>query len=351
MTLRVPKEHYIESQHMKTETKSPASAVIAVLLAGIFWGVINIFIKRLSAGGLDALQISLIRMTVAVIVFPVAVLIKDPSLFRIRPRDIWIFACTGIISVVLFNVCYFYTMINSQASVAVVLLYTSPIFVMLLSALFFKEKVTFRKILALVLTFVGCVLVAGLAGGNYSVPPLIFLTGIASGLFYALYSIFGNIALRKYDTMTVTVWTFLFAFVGSIPFGQIGETISAFQADPTLILWGIGIGIVSTVLPYFFYTWGLQRMETSKAAILVAIEPLVGCVIGMTVFGEPHNGLKISGIVLILAAIVILNIRFRAERNSIAAGDDLSVEGEAERNRAAVAGGAAEEKSAGTDVR
>lgn len=285
--------------------------VISVLLAGVLWGVINIFIKNMSGYGLDALQISAIRMTVAVIVFTCVMLIKDRSKFRIRIKDIWIFACTGIISIVLFNTCYFYTMINSQASVAVVLLYTSPVFVMLLSALFFKEKITLQKVIALILTLAGCVLVAGIAGGTSALPPLVLLTGVASGLFYALYSIFGMIGLKKYDTSTVTFWTFLFAFAAALPLGKVDKTIALFRAEPVLILWGAGIGIVSTVLPYYFYTWGLARMETSKAAILVAIEPLVGCVTGMTIFGEPHDILKILGIVLILASIVLLNIRLR----------------------------------------
>lgn len=291
------------------KTLNSIKPMLSVLLAGILWGVINIFIKNLSVYGLDALQISAIRMTVAVLVFTPIMLIRYRSKMRIQLKDIWIFACTGIVSIVLFNTCYFYTMINSQASVAVVLLYTSPIFVMLLSALIFKEKITLQKILALILTFIGCVLVAGLIGGTYTIPPLVILTGIASGLFYALYSIFGNIGLKKYDTMTVTFWTFLFAFAAALPLGKVKQTVEAFQAHPVLILWGIGIGIISTVLPYFLYTWGLGHMETSKAAILVAIEPMVGCIIGMTVYGEPHNLLKILGILLILASIIILNIR------------------------------------------
>ena len=292
----------------KSRQNTLPAAVFAVLLAGIFWGVINIFIKKLSAHGLDALQISAIRMTVAFVVFSLFVLIKDKSKFRIRLKDIWIFIGTGVVSVVLFNTFYFYTMINSQASVAVVLLYTSPVFVMLLSALFFKEKITLQKIIALILTFAGCVLVAGILGGSYTITPLVLLTGIASGLFYALYSIFGNVGLKKYDTMTVTVWTFIFGFLASLPIGKVAKTVQVMKSDPELILWGIGIGVISTVLPYFFYTWGLKRMDPSKAAILVAVEPLVGCVIGMSVFHEPHNALKIIGIILILAAIIFLNI-------------------------------------------
>ncbi len=291
-------------------TANSSKAVVSVLLAGILWGVINIFVKTLSAHGLDALQISAIRMVVAAVIFPLVVLIKDPSKMKIRLKDFWIFVGTGIISIVLFNTCYFYTMINSQASVAVVLLYTSPVFVMLLSALIFKEKITLQKIIALILTVAGCVLVAGVIGGTYTITPFVILTGIASGLFYALYSIFGNFGLRRYDPSTVTAWTFLFAVVVAVPLGKVGKTVAVLRQEPVLILYAVGIGVVSTILPYFFYTWGLNRMDPSKAAIIVAVEPLVGAVIGMTVFHEPHNILKLIGISLIIAAIVLLNLKW-----------------------------------------
>ena len=285
--------------------------VLAVIAAGILWGIINIFVKRLSLAGIEPLQISFIRMLIAAVCFSLFVLIKDRSKFKIQWKDLWMFACTGIVSIVLFNTFYFYTTIHSQASIAVVLLYTSPVFVMILSAIFFKEKITLQKIIALVLTICGCVLVAGVIGGNLAIMPDVLLTGIASGLFYALYSIFGEIALRKYDTMTVTVWTFLFGLLGSIPLGKPIETLSSLGNEPILILYAFGIGILSTVLPYFLYTWGLGKMETSKAAILVAVEPLVGCVIGMTLFHEPHNFQKIAGILLILASIIVLNLQIK----------------------------------------
>lgn len=284
--------------------------------AGVLWGIINIFVKQLSAAGIDPLQISLIRMLIAAACFSLFVLIKDKSKFRIHFKDIWMFVCTGIVSIVLFNTCYFYTTIHSQASIAVVLLYTSPVFVMIFSAFFFKEKITPRKIIALILTVCGCALVAGLIGGSVSISFIVLLTGIASGLFYALYSIFGEIALRKYDTMTVTVWTFLLGLLGSLPMGKPGVTIRILAREPILIISAFGIGILSTVLPYFLYTWGLAHMEPSKAAILVAVEPLVGCVIGMTLFHEPHNFMKILGIILILVSIVILNVNFKPRQQS-----------------------------------
>lgn len=283
-------------------------AVFSVILAGTLWGIIAIFINKLSAGGMDAMNISFIRMSVSAAVFTLFVLITDRSKLKIKIRDLWIFACTGIVSVVMFNCCYFYTLINSQASVAVVLLYTSPVFIMLLSALFFKEKITPVKIFALILTLFGCVFTAELIGSGASVTPLIMLTGIGSGLFYGLYTIFGRIALKKYDTVTVTVYTFIFGLIGSLFVGKPLETIGKISSEPKILIWCLGIGIICTVLPYFFYTSGLQKLENGKAAILVAVEPLVGAVLGMTVYHESRGILKIIGILCILGAIVLLNL-------------------------------------------
>lgn len=285
--------------------------VLAVIAAGILWGIISVFIKALSAAGLDALQITCIRMIVAAPVFTAVIALKDKEKLKIRLRDIWMFIGTGIISIVLFNILYFYTMISSQASVAVVLLYTSPVFIMILSALFFREKITAVKLSAVIMTVVGCALVSGFVGGSYTITPLILLTGLGSGLFYGLYTIFGRAALSKYDTMTVTTYTFIMGLIGSLPIGRPLDIAEKISADPALILWCLGIGIFCTVLPYFLYTWGLKEMESAKAAVLVAVEPLVGTAIGMLFYNENADIPKIVGIAVILAAIIILNLPSR----------------------------------------
>ena len=165
---------------------------LSILAAGILWGCISLFINPLCDMGFSVVQISVIRQFISALLFGILILITDPSRFRIRLKDIWIFICSGVVSVSLFGACYFYTIEQSQASVAVVLLYTSPIFVMIISAIAFKEKVTVQKLAALVLTFAGCVFCSGLIGNSYTVRASVLLTGLASGLFYALYTIFCN---------------------------------------------------------------------------------------------------------------------------------------------------------------
>ena len=280
---------------------------IAVLAAGVCWGIISLFVRALSAAGLAPLQIAFLRLALSALVFFPFLALRDPSKLRIRLRDIWMFAGTGIVSLVCFYALYFYATIHSQASVAVVLLYTSPAFVLILSALLFKEKITRVKLLCLGMTVLGCAMVSGVFGASYRLTVRVLLAGLGSGFFYALYTIFARVALRRYDSMTVTAYTFLLGALGSLPLGQPGPAVGILAAKPALLLPLLGIAVISTVLPYFLYTWGLQRMDSGRAAILAAVEPLVGAVLGMTAYGEPHDVPKLAGILLILAAILLLN--------------------------------------------
>lgn len=100
-----------------------------------------------------------VRSTVAAILYFFWLLFTDRAAVRVRLQDLWYFVGTGIFSVLFFNWCYFNAISLSALSVAAVLLYTSPVFVRLLSALCFQEPITPRKIGALLLTFCGCVLV------------------------------------------------------------------------------------------------------------------------------------------------------------------------------------------------
>ena len=281
--------------------------VFSILLSGILWGVISLFIRKLSAAGLSARQICFVRLMFAAPLFLLASLLFSPTHLRIRLRDVWIFLGTGVVSVVLFNTFYFYTIIHSEASVAVVLLYTSPIFVMILSAILFRERVSTEKILALAMTFIGCLLVSGVVSEGASIRPLVALVGVMSGLFYALYTIFGTFGLKQYDPFTVTAYTFLFAFLAAMPISDVQGAFSLLSATPSLWWWCAGISVLCTVLPYFFYTWGLKRVEPSRASILVAVEPLVACLLGIFFYGEGHDFPKVLGIVYVLGAIVLMN--------------------------------------------
>ncbi|MBQ7646534.1 MAG: EamA family transporter, partial [Clostridia bacterium] len=184
--------------------------------------------------------------------------------------------------------------------------YTSPAFILILSAILFKERITLRKLTALVLTLAGCIFVSGVVGTAHSIGAFVIFTGVCSGLFYSLYTIFSRYALKKYSTETTMVYSFAFALISSAFIGKPVDSLKFVIDDPILILYALGIGLICTAMPCFLYTWGLRRVESGKAAVLSAVEPLVGAMIGMTVYGESRDLFKICGIMLIIAAIIIL---------------------------------------------
>ena len=100
------------------------------------------------------------------------------------------------------------------------------------------------------------------------------------------------------------VYTFAFAGVGSLIF--LRRPQMALLADGKLVLIALGLAVVCTVLPYLFYTAGLARMDSGKAAILASVEPVVAALVGIVVFHEPLSPATGLGVVSILAAVLLL---------------------------------------------
>lgn len=283
-------------------------APLYIIIAGALWGSMGLFVRRLGDNGCNSAEIAMLRSLVTAVILFLFLLIKDRNLLRIRLRDIWCFIGTGVFSIVFFNMCYFTTIELTSLSVAAVLLYTAPAFVIVLSAILFNEQITKKKVIALALTFVGCVCVSGLIRGGASMTPKGFFIGIGAGIGYALYSIFSRFALEKgYSSMTISFYTFLFAVIGTIPFVSVQNVLDVVTRTPSLTAFIVVFGIVTTVLPYLLYTRGLLGVENGQASILASVEPVVATILGTVVFHEILHADEICGILLILGAILISN--------------------------------------------
>ena len=279
---------------------------LLIILAGTCWGVISIFINYLSAAGLGEMQISILRQFFAVLVFALIILIRDRSKFRIPARDLGLLMLVGLVNGVMFNFLYFYTIVHSRASIAVVLLYTSPVFVIILARIFFKEKITRNKFIALLLTVVGCVFVTGVLGEGYTPPAAAILTGVLTGLAYALNNILTSAAVKKNDPLTVTMYTLLFSFLFLIPFSGLNSLTGLCLTNPMILVVAFLMCLVTAVFAQYFFSVGLGLIESGKAAIYGATEPIVGSLVGIFIFHEESNLMKITGIIMVIAAILII---------------------------------------------
>ncbi|EIJ78615.1 hypothetical protein PB1_13694 [Bacillus methanolicus PB1] len=296
---------------------------LCIACGAALWGLIAFFVRGLSSFGFTAMEIVAIRVTAAAILLLVIGLIKFSSQIKISMKDLPMFFGTGILSIVFFNWCYFTAIDYMPISLAVILLYTSTAFVAVLSFIFLKESLKVKKITAVIGTMTGCVLIAGLTGeSQQTISIWALLIGLGSGLGYALYSIFGKFALRKYSPFTVTLYTFVVADIVLFPIVRLWEK-SERLLDFNVLVYATGLGFIPTVLAYILYTWGLERTESSKAAVIATVEPIVATILGVVFYHEELTWLQIGGSLLILASVIVVNLP-AGNGNLITAGKDGS---------------------------
>lgn len=285
-----------------------------VIIAGVCWGIIGVFTRRMSSAGFDSIQVTFLRNLVAALELFIVVIIKDKSSLKISFRDIWMFLGTGICSIAFFNVCYFKAIELTGLSIAAVLLYTAPAMVVVMSCIFFREKMNVRKIIALFLAFGGCIFTTGIIGKESNVTWLGLLIGLGSGFGYALYSIFGTVATKKYNSYTISLYTFVFAAASLLPLCRLNDVAAIVVTHKDIIIPSVCLSTVSTIIPFVCYTKGLKEMEAGKASIMAFIEPLVATLCGIAVFHEKIALTSVIGIAMIFISVVILNVKVTGEQ-------------------------------------
>ena len=296
------------------DRKSQLASYAFVLLAATCWGTTGMANRFITPSGLDQFQLLFIRVGLAALSMALFLLVRDRSAFRIKLRDLWVFFGTGICSLMFFGINYFFAMQETTLSVAVVLLYTAPVFVVILSAILFKESIDRPKILALFLIILGALCTTGLirGGGSLSLRGLVF--GVFSGLGYALYSIFSRFAInRDYRSFTITFYTVLFATIGTAFFVDFPSLSRLAFVSGRGVFWELYLGIVTCTLPYIFYTKGLEGLENGPASIAASWEMVMATLCSVLIFHEAFGWLSLLGIILVLGGIVIMNVGTRSK--------------------------------------
>lgn len=282
--------------------------MLLISSSAALWGIIAIFVRKLTGFGFSSMEIVTLRVVTAAILLGIIGMIQYRDQLKIALKDLPMFIGTGICSIVLFNWCYFSAISQMNLSIAVILLYTAPAFVTVLSYFFLKEKMNSIKLISVGGTILGCVLIAGVnAKAAVSISGGGLLTGLGAGFGYALYSIFGKFALKKYTPFTVTFYTFIVAAITLLPLTGLWNKGQVLISGD-VVFYGIGLGLFPTVLAYLFYTKGLENVETSKAAIIATVEPIVATVLSVFLYDENFGVIQGLGSAIILLSVLLINL-------------------------------------------
>ncbi len=281
-------------------------AFFYIVFAGLLWGSSGIFVHFLEPLGFTSMQMTLGRELSAAIVMAAYIFFVDKKLFRTTFRELVLYAMSGV-SMFLAAALYYRAMQITSVSTAVVLMYTSPIFIMICSFAFFGEKFTTIKTIAVVAMLCGCGLVSGIVSG-FNVNLVGFLFGIGSGIAYSIYNIVTKIEMiKRCNPKTATVYCLMFAALSALIVSKPWQAAEIIAARPSGGLLLAACGIFTCVVPYFVYTLALRDIPAGTASSLGIIEPMSATLYSVLFLGERLNIYSICGIVLILGAVLALS--------------------------------------------
>lgn len=285
---------------------------ILPILSGIFWGGGGIFIRRLMELNINSFTVVSSRVIVASIIFFICVFLYDRSLIKIKLKDLWIFVSAGILGILGLNICYNEAVKQLSLSLSAVLLSLSPIFVLIFANIFFKEKITVKKIICMILALLGCFFASGILETNETMKWTYFgiFIGFMGAFFYGLYSIFSKLAIIKnYNTLTVTLYALISIAVITLPFTDWKALSNVVVENGSgMLVFMLFHSLCTSVFPYAFFTIALGHMDAGKASILASGEPIAAMFFGIFFYHEIPTVLSVIGVLLTLTALTLLSL-------------------------------------------
>lgn len=283
--------------------KKGVNSYVFIAMAGILWSTLGLFGNMLMERGLSSEQVAFTRLFIGFIVLSLYSLIRRPEVLKINLKCLLYCGAIGIICQGLFNKCYFKAVEVTGVSIAVVLLYTSPLFLAVFSKIVYKEKMTRAKIISLILCCIGAIMavtggVLDLKGINtYGI-----IMGIMAAITYALMPIISKNALKEFSSETILIYGFLFGAIFMIPSAKPVEMIG-FVTDMNVLPYMILLGVFPAAMAYIFYAEGIARgCELSIVGVVASVELIAASIIGWTVVGEVFTIGKAIGVAIMFVS-------------------------------------------------
>ncbi len=306
------------------QTHPSQSGFLIALVSAVILSFTGILIRIISVDHhLPALILAFWRdVFVTLCLFPVFILVK-PKLLRPGRKNLLYLMLYGAI-LAFFNIFWTLSVTLTGAAVATVLVYASGGFTALLGWLFLKESLGWQKILAVVLSLSGCLLVSGAihrAQWETNLPGI--FTGLLSGLLYAIYSLMGRKASQKHlDPWTTLFYTFGFAALLLLTVNLLPiDILQATANNPSeifmlgrddrgwLLLFALGAG--PTLLGFGLYNVSLSLLAASTANLILTLEPVFTVTTAYFLLGERLTLIEGIGAALIMIAVLLLRTKLK----------------------------------------
>lgn len=275
------------------------------MVSAACFGTLGVLAQLAYREGAAPLPLLAWRFFLVTLLMAVYQLIRNASAMKASLADMGVYAALSLTGYGAASVCYFFALRFASASVVAVLLYTYPAIVAVMSALFFGERLTRRRILAIALTFAGCALVVGLLSSDVQAAPAGIALGLGAALGYSVFNVLSYRWMGSKPRIVLMTYTFGISAVALAVITVVtGGSLAVSAWSPTL--WGL-LGLI-VLLPTFIavllYLNGIRRLGAAQAAIVSTTEPLFTIALAAVVLHERLTVMQMIGAALVIAGVV-----------------------------------------------
>jgi len=276
----------------------PARAGLSfVLLAAVLWGFLGLFSAALLDRGLDSTEIAFWRATFGGAAFGAHALFAG-AWVRV-PQRAWL----GVLAFAWLGVTLFYlALVNAidagGISLAFILLYTAPAWVIVLAGPVLGETVRPAQWWLVAAAMVGTALVSLSQGSGINPSAVAIVWGLLAGAGYASYYLLGRRLSERQPVVQ------LYALVMLIGAASLAPFVTWSAKDPAAWVLLAGVALVCTYVAYLAYAFGLARSTSSSAVVVATVEPVVAAALAWWVYGEFLGPVGLTGAVVVLASAV-----------------------------------------------
>ena len=300
----------------------PGVGYFYIGLAAVFWGISAslgraAFTGRLLPGSgirdVSPIVLSQARTSFSFVAVGLALLMQRGWRTLLLPRrDLVRLVVLGVGGVAASNYFYYLAIQRTNVATAIIVQYTAPVWVLLYMIARRAERLSFAKMLSVFLAILGIALVIGLFGqGRLQLDPLGVIAALLAAFSFSFYNIGGHALLAKYDRWIVLLFTTFSASLFWI-FVNSPAKIAAAHYSASVWLFLAVFAMLSVLVPFSFYFAGLQHLEPTKAIVASCLEPVFTILIAAIALKEVVRPLQGVGIVLVLAAILVVQRPARA---------------------------------------
>ncbi|MCM0649217.1 DMT family transporter [Clostridium swellfunianum] len=285
---------------------SNAKIYFLMVLCTIFWAGAFIAAK-LSSPFIPPFTLTFLRFFIATLILYIVIKYKKQEIYKLKIKDFPIFLFTGLVGMFGYHVLFFIAVKYTSAINSSIIGASNPIITSILSIIFLKDKLTYKRILGIILSFTGVFLT--LTNANLSViksfsfnyGDIIMLLAV---FMWASYGVFSKWVMPRYSPIILTFYSFLFCTILIIPFVVYEMPWELINSIPYYsFIAVIYMSIFPSVVGYLVQQISIKQIGPSKTSIFINLVPIFSIILSVLILKETLNPIK-----LLTAALIILGV-------------------------------------------